>query len=58
MIAAKFKRYHMSERYDQQNFVLNTIWMIISDVFLNTSCIITIFSNIPFYLKWYTVYYK
>ena len=27
----KFKRYHMLERCNQQNFVLNTIWMIISN---------------------------
>ena len=25
----KFKRHHMLERYGQQNFVLNTIWLVI-----------------------------
>ena len=39
MIALNLKRYRMLERHAQQNFVLNTIWMIISNATL-------------FYLKW------
>ena len=28
----KFKRYHALERYDQQNFMLNTVSLIISNI--------------------------